>query len=49
MNTHTGSSLIYKQLHTQHKEAFPYLLHSPLGHAFPSSAIQGMEIRKPTL
>ena len=48
MNTHTESSLISKQLHTQHKEAFPSLLHNPSGHAFPSSAIQGMQGRKPT-
>ena len=29
-------------LHTQHKEAFPSLLHSPSGYAFPSSVIQGV-------
>ena len=46
MKTHTGSSLISKQLHTQHKKAFPSLLHSPSGHAFTSSAIEGMQRRK---
>ena len=39
--------LISKQLHTQHKEEFPFMLHGPSGHGFPSSAIQGMQRRKP--
>ena len=43
MNTHTEFSLIYKQLHTQHKEEFPSVLHNPPVHAFPSNAIQGMQ------
>ena len=38
---------ILENLHTQHKEASPSLLHSPLGYAFPLSSIQGMERRKP--
>ena len=32
-----------KYPHTQHKEASPSLLHSPLGYAFPSNALQGVQ------
>ena len=39
---------ILKHLHTQHKEASPSLLHSPSGYAFHSSAIQGVQGKKPT-
>ena len=31
---------IFQHVHTQQKESSPSLLYNPLGHAFPSSAIQ---------
>ena len=41
-NTYTRASLTSKTpKHTQHKESVPSMIHSPLGLAFPSSAIQG--------
>ena len=40
-------NLAWKHLPTQHKEASPSFLHSPLGYGFPSSAIQGVQRRKP--
>ena len=40
---------ILEHLHTQHKEAPHSLLHSPSGYAFPYSAIQGVQRRKPAL
>ena len=39
---------ILKHLHAQHKEASPSLLRSPSGYAFPSSALRGVQRRKPT-
>ena len=39
---------LLKHLHTQHKEASPSLLHSTSDNAFPSSALQGVQRRKPT-
>ena len=39
---------LLKDIHTLHKEASSSLLHNPSGYAFPSSAIQGVQRRKPT-
>ena len=39
---------ILKRLHNQHKETPPSLPDSPLGYASPSSALQGVQIKKPT-
>ena len=40
-------SWLLEHLHTHHKEAPPSLLHSPSGNSFLSSAIQGVQRRKP--
>ena len=41
-------SWLLKHLHTQQKEESRSMLHSPLGYAFPSSDIHGVQRRKPT-
>ena len=49
-NTYTRTSLTSKTpKHTQHKESVPSLLHSPLGPASASSAIQGWWRRRSAL
>ena len=37
---------ISQHQHTQHKEASPSMLHSPLGYAFHSNSLQGVQRRK---
>ena len=39
---------LLKNLHTQHKESFPSLLHSLSDYSFHSSVVQGVQRRKPT-